>query len=203
MLTPSKIICIGLNYKRHAQELHMPIPDEPIIFLKPPTSLIFDGDNIVYPEISMRVDYEAELGIVIAKKCKNISIDHVQEYIKGYVCANDVTARDLQKKDSQWTRAKSFDTFCPISKNITPAHKIDPTNLSIKAILDGKIVQNSHTSDMIFNVYEVLSFISKIMTLNSDDLILTGTPEGIGPMRKGNKISIEIEGIGIITNKVI
>ena len=203
MIKPSKIICVGLNYKKHARELNMPIPDEPIIFLKPTTTLIYDGDDIVYPAMSKRVDYEAELGIVIGKKCKNIISEEAKAYIKGYLCANDVTARDLQQKDGQWTRAKSFDTFCPISKKITPVGKFDPRNLSIKAILNDKVVQDSNTSDMIFNVNALVSFISKVMTLNPDDLILTGTPEGIGPMNKGDKITIEIEGIGTITNRVI
>ncbi|MGA1824596.1 MAG: fumarylacetoacetate hydrolase family protein [bacterium] len=203
MLKPSKIICVGLNYKKHAQELNMSIPDEPIIFLKPTTTLIYDGDDIIYPEMSRHVDYEAELGLVISKQCKNISIEEAKDSIKGYVCANDVTARDLQRKDGQWTRAKSFDTFCPISKEITPIDTFDPLNASIKAFLNGNIVQDSNTSDMIFTVYELVSFISKVMTLFPDDLILTGTPQGVGPMQREDTITIEIEGIGKITNTVM
>ena len=191
-IKPSKIICIGLNYKKHAKELNMEIPEEPIIFLKPPTTIIYDNENIVYPVQTNNLHYEAEIGIVMGK----------ENSIAGYVCANDVTARDLQAKDGQWTRAKSFNTFCPISKNMIEADKIDPTNLNIKAILNDKIVQNSNTSDMIFNVYEIVSFVSQIMTLYPEDLILTGTPEGVGSMQKGDKITIEIEGIGALTNIV-
>ena len=191
-IKPSKIICIGLNYKKHAKELNMEIPREPIIFLKPPTIISQDDEDIVYPVQTNNLHYEAEIGIVMGK----------ENSIAGYVCANDVTARDLQAKDGQWTRAKSFNTFCPISKNMIEADKIDPTNLNIKAILNDKIVQNSNTSDMIFNVYEIVSFVSQIMTLYPEDLILTGTPEGVGSMQKGDKITIEIEGIGALTNIV-
>lgn len=203
MLNPSKIICIGLNYKKHSVELGKQLPTEPIIFLKPLTTIIYNGDKIIYPKMAKQVDYEAELAIVIGKKGKDIKKEASVNYIKGYLCANDVTARDLQKKDGQWTRAKSFDTFCPISKNITPAQKIDPTNLNIKAILNGKVVQNANTADMIFDVYEIVSFVSQVMTLYPDDIILTGTPSGIGPLQKGDEITIEIEQIGKITNKVI
>lgn len=202
-IKPSKIICIGLNYRKHATELNMALPSEPIIFLKPTTSLIYDNDNIVYPEQTKELHYEAELGLVIKNKCKNISANLAKDFIKGYVCTNDVTARDLQKKDGQWTRAKSFDTFCPISKKIVPASKVNPLNLKIKAILNGKTVQESNTSDMIFNVFEIVSFVSKVMTLHPGDLILTGTPEGVGPMQKGDKIEIYIENVGKLTNFVV
>ncbi len=201
-LNPSKIVCIGLNYKKHAAELNMDLPAEPIIFLKPPTALCFHGDKIRYPEMSREVHYEAELGVVIGKKAQNIQIENAAKYIRGYVCANDVTARDLQKKDVQWTRAKGFDTFCPISTRIIPAKKVDPSKLEISALLNGKIVQHSTTADMIFNVFEIVSFVSQVMTLYPDDLILTGTPEGVGPMFRGDTISIIIDGVGELTNKV-
>ncbi len=203
MLKPSKIICVGLNYKKHAEELGMELPTEPVIFLKPPTTIIYDGDKIIYPKMAGQIDYEAELAIVIGKTAKEIEQGVARDYIKGYLCANDVTARDLQKKDGQWTRAKSFDTFCPISKEITPAKDLDPTKLNIKAILNGKIVQDSNTADMIFNVYEIVAFVSQIMTLYPDDIILTGTPSGIGPLQKGDEITIEIEKIGKISNNIV
>lgn len=199
---PSKIICIGLNYKKHATELKMPLPKTPIIFLKPLTSLIYDGENIIYPTPTKNLHYEAELALVIGKKGKNIPLKEASKYIKGYICANDVTARDIQNQDGQWTRAKSFDTFCPVSKKITPAKNIDPKNLRIKAILNNKTVQDSNTRDMIFDVYEIVSFVSQVMTLLPGDIILTGTPEGIGPMQKGDEITIEIEKIGKLTNFV-
>lgn len=179
------------------------MPKTPIIFLKPLTSLIYDGENIVYPTETKDLHYEAELALVIGKKGKNIPLQKATEYIKGYICANDVTARDIQNQDGQWTRAKSFDTFCPISKKIIPAKNIDPKDLRIRAILNNKVVQDSSTADMIFDVYKIVSFISQVMTLLPGDIILTGTPEGIGPMQKGDKITIEIEKIGKTTNSVI
>jgi len=182
--------------------MKLPLPSTPIIFLKPPTALIYDGEKIIYPKATKELHYEAELALVIGKKGKNISLAKAKEYIKGYICANDVTARDIQRQDGQWTRAKSFDTFCPISKKITPAKNINPRKLRIQAILNNKIVQDSNTSDMIFDVYEIVSFVSQVMTLLPGDIILTGTPAGIGPMQKGDKITIEIENIGKLTNKV-
>lgn len=203
MLQPTKIICVGLNYKKHAAELNMALPKEPVIFLKPLTSLIFDQEPIIYPKMSKNVHYEAELGIVLGKQGKNISLAEAKQYIAGYVCTNDVTARDLQSVDGQWTRAKSFDTFCPVGAKLAPAATIDPTKLAIRARLNGKLVQESNTADMIFNVYEIVAFVSQIMTLYPDDLILTGTPEGVGPLVPGDEIVVEIEGIGTLTNKVI
>ena len=201
-IQPTKIICVGLNYKKHAAEMNMPLPQVPVLFLKPPTALIYDGDNIVYPTMTKELHYEAELGVVIGKQCKNVSIAEAKSYIRGYVCANDVTARDLQRLDGQWTRAKSFDTFCPVGTTIAPADSIDPQHVAIRARLNGKIVQDSTTADMIFNVYEIVSFVSQVMTLYPDDLILTGTPSGVGAMQKGDEITVEIEGIGSLTNFV-
>jgi 2-keto-4-pentenoate hydratase/2-oxohepta-3-ene-1,7-dioic acid hydratase in catechol pathway len=203
MFKPSKIICVGLNYKQHAAELKMALPKEPVIFLKPLTSLIFDNDQIVYPAMSQEVHYEAELGIVLGKQCKNVAAAEAKNYIAGYVCSNDVTARDLQRRDGQWTRAKSFDTFCPVSKNIVPAATVDPNRLAIRARLNGRVVQESTTADMIFNVYDIVAFVSQVMTLYPEDLILTGTPEGVGPMQVGDEITIEIENIGTLTNTVV
>ncbi len=189
-INPTKIVCVGLNYKKHAAEMGMELPEEPILFMKPTSSIIKNGDSIKYPAMSKQVDYEAELAIVMREGGK----------IAGFTCANDVTARDLQHKDGQWVRAKSFDTFCPIGPQIVQVD--DPNNLDIKAILNGNIVQDSNTSDLIFSVEEIVDFISHVMTLNKDDIILTGTPGGIGPMKKGDEIAIEIERIGTLSNRV-
>lgn len=200
-LNSTKIIAVGLNYHDHAKEMNAPIPKQPLIFLKSPSAIIYDGDIIRYPQSSSRVDYEAELAVIIRKECKNIKPGQAKDYILGYTCANDVTARDLQKIDGQWTRAKSFDTFCPIGPRIVK--DIDPDNLSIRAILNGEVKQDSNTNQMIFKVDEVIAFVSEIMTLFPDDIIITGTPAGIGPMERGDMIEIEIEGIGILRNPVV
>ncbi|MFH1618088.1 MAG: fumarylacetoacetate hydrolase family protein [Candidatus Margulisiibacteriota bacterium] len=202
-IKPSKIICVGLNYKDHAAEMKMPIPAEPVLFMKPPTTVIYNNDNIVYPKMTGNLHYEAELAIVIKGKAKNVAEEDVEKYILGYTCANDVTARDLQSKDGQWTRAKSFDTFCPIGPEIISPKDLDVNNLSIKAFLNDELKQSSNTSQMIFKPSYLVSFISRIMTLLPDDVIITGTPPGIGPMRAGDKVEIEIEGIGKLTNKVV
>lgn len=198
---PSKIVAVGLNYVDHAKELKIEIPSEPVIFLKPPTAVVFDGENIMYPEMSSQVDYEAELGVVIGRRCKDVQPSESKRYILGYTCVNDVTARDLQKKDGQWTRAKSFDTFCPIGPHIVS--DIDVSDLRIEAYLNGKCVQSSSTKNMIFKVPYIVSFVSSVMTLNPGDVIATGTPVGVGPMRVGDTIEVRIEKIGSLKNKVI
>ncbi|MBW2989322.1 fumarylacetoacetate hydrolase family protein [Candidatus Woesearchaeota archaeon] len=198
---PTKIVCVGLNYHCHAKELGMNTPRHPIIFLKPTTSLIGNSQDIIYPSISKRVDYEAELALVIGKKGKNIPVSRAMSYIKGFTCLNDVTARDLQKLDGQWTRAKSFDTFCPVGPKLTKS--IDPNNVKIQSFLNGELKQDSCTSEFIFKVEEVVSFISKVMTLYQGDIISTGTPKGIGPMKKGDRIEVRIEGIGSLVNRVV
>ncbi|MBU1121481.1 MAG: fumarylacetoacetate hydrolase family protein [Candidatus Omnitrophota bacterium] len=198
---PSKIICVGLNYKDHVAELSMAIPSEPIIFLKPTTSVISHNDKIIYPGNVDRVDYEAELAVVIKKKAKSVSVRDVNKYILGYTCLNDVTARNIQVKDIQWSRAKSFDTFCPIGPWIETTVK-NINKLQIKSYLNGKIKQHSNTSEFIFSVEKIVSFISNIMTLLPGDIISTGTPSGVGPMKIGDTIEIEIENIGRLTNSV-
>ncbi|MFH1541730.1 MAG: fumarylacetoacetate hydrolase family protein [bacterium] len=190
-LKPTKIICAGLNYIDHAKELNMPIPDEPVIFAKMLNALCYDGDKIIYPSQTKELHYEAELAIVMGKN----------NQIAGFTCANDVTARDLQRKDGQWTRAKSFNAFCPIGPKIVT--DIDPDNLDIKLYLNGELKQSSNTRNMIFKVDQLISFISKIMPLNPDDIILTGTPPGIGPMRVGDEVVVEVEGIGRLKNRVV
>ena len=178
----------------------MNTPHHPIIFLKPLTSLIGPEDKIIYPKSSKRVDYEAELAIIIKDKCKNLQPEDVDKHIEGYTCLNDITARDLQKKDGQWTRAKSFDTFCPIGPKMVK--DIDPNNLKIQSFLNGELKQDSNTSNFIFKAEELVSFISKVMTLMPGDIIATGTPAGIGSMKKGDEIEIKIEGIGSLINYI-
>lgn len=181
-------------------ELGLALPKSPVLFLKPSTSLIGPGDTIIYPDMSQRVDYEAELVVVIGKKAHCVSENEAFEYVVGYTCGNDVTARDLQPKDGQWTVSKSFDTFMPLGPWIET--DLDPSHLSIRAILNSEIRQSSHTGNLIFSVPELIAYISRIMTLEPGDVIMTGTPSGIGPMQKGDRIAIEIEGIGILENTV-
>jgi 2-keto-4-pentenoate hydratase/2-oxohepta-3-ene-1,7-dioic acid hydratase in catechol pathway len=199
-LKPSKIICVGLNYKDHAAELKMELPSHPIIFLKPPTALIFNGDSIIYPPQTKELHYEGELAVVIKDRCKNITAEEAPQHILGYTCANDVTARDLQRIDGQWTRAKGFDTFCAVGPEIVQG--LDPDALGIKLYLNGKLKQNSNTSNMIFEVEYLVSFISQVMTLLPEDLILTGTPPGVGSMQVGDTVEVEIEGIGRLKNQI-
>jgi len=179
----------------------MELPSHPIIFLKPPTALIFNGDSIVYPPQTKELHFEGELAVVIKDRCKNLTAEEVPQHILGYTCANDVTARDLQRIDGQWTRAKGFDTFCVVGPEIIP--NLDPDNLAIRLYLNGELKQNSNTSNMIFEVEYLVSFISQVMTLLPEDLILTGTPSGVGPMQAGDTVEVEIEGIGKINNRVV
>jgi 2-keto-4-pentenoate hydratase/2-oxohepta-3-ene-1,7-dioic acid hydratase in catechol pathway len=197
---PTKIVAVGLNYRDHARELGMAVPEEPILFLKPPTSLIGPGDAIISPPMSRQIDYEGELGIVIRDRVHGIAPYEVRDHILGYTCANDVTARDLQKKDGQWTRAKGFDTFCPVGPWIET--DLDPVDLLVESYLNGERRQSSRTSQFIFGIERLVSFISHVMTLQPGDLIITGTPAGIGPMRPGDEIEVRIEGIGSLKNRV-
>jgi 2-keto-4-pentenoate hydratase/2-oxohepta-3-ene-1,7-dioic acid hydratase in catechol pathway len=197
---PTKIVSVGLNYRDHAEELGMSVPDEPVIFLKPPSAVIGPEDAIRYPASSSRVDYEAELGVVVKNRIRNVSKEEAPSHIAGYTCFNDVTARDLQKKDVQWTRAKSFDTFAPVGPWIET--ELDPSDLRIRAFLNGELRQDSRTSEFIFTVPELVSFISGVMTLYPGDVIATGTPSNIGPMEAGDEVVVEIEGIGYLRNSV-
>jgi len=196
----SKVVCIGKNYADHAAEMGGTVPDEPIIFLKPNTSVIGSMDTIVWPQMSERVDHESELAIVIGRLCKDVPIERVNDVIFGYTIANDVTARDLQKKDGQWTRAKGFDTFCPIGPWIDT--DFIPGTQKITATVNGEVKQSAFLSDMIFKVPEIISFVTQVMTLLPGDIILTGTPAGIGPMVAGGSATMAIEGLGELTNKV-
>ncbi len=196
----SKIVLVGLNYRDHARELGMKIPENPIIFIKPPTTLIGPGGKIIYPRGVKRLDYEAELALVIKKTARNVKEKDAGRYILGYTCLNDITARDQQQKDIQWTRAKTYDTFCPLGPWLETS--LTPGQLQVQSILNKKTVQDSNTKNFIFSVNRLVSFISGIMTLMPGDVISTGTPSGIGPMKPGDTIEIEIEGIGTLRNKV-
>jgi 2-keto-4-pentenoate hydratase/2-oxohepta-3-ene-1,7-dioic acid hydratase in catechol pathway len=197
---PTKVVAVGLNYRDHAKELGMAVPENPVLFLKPPTAVIGPGENIIYPAMSRQVDYEGELGIVIRDRISGIAVGEVRKHILGYTCANDVTARDLQKKDVQWTRAKGFDTFCPVGPWIET--DLDPDNLAIETYLNGERRQSSRTSQFVFGVDRLVSFISQVMTLHPGDLIITGTPGGIGPMTPGDDVEVRIEGVGGLKNQV-
>jgi len=197
---PSKIVALGLNYRTHAKEINLPVPAEPLIFLKPPSSVIDPEDNIVYPESSKQVDYEGELGVVIKNRTCRVSREEVMSHVLGYTCFNDVTARDLQSRDHQWTRAKGYDTFAAIGPCIET--ELDPDNVYVASYLNGELKQRAHTSDLIFSVPELLSFISHIMTLLPGDIVATGTPRGVGPMQPGDTIEVMIEPIGTLRNYV-
>ena len=198
---PSKIAALGLNYRKHAKELNMPLPKTPLLFLKPSTSVIGPEDNIIYPPSSKRVDYECELGVVIKKPTRQVSVKDALDYVLGYTCLNDVTARDLQSLDGQWTRGKGFDTFAPIGPCIET--ELDPGNVVVESYLNGERKQQSSTNDLIYPVPKLISFISNIMTLLPGDIIATGTPGGIGPMQPGDMIEIKIEPIGTLRNYVV
>lgn len=200
-VAPSKIVCAALNYHEHAAEMGKHPPDEPVLFFKPPSSIIGAWQSIVLPPESSRVDFEGELAVVIGKPCRRVSMDMAREFIFGYTCANDVTARDLQARDGLYGRAKGFDTFMPIGPWIE-TEVPDPSSLSLITRVNGEVRQNSHTADMIFSVWELLSFASNVMTLLPGDVILTGTPPGIGPMRPGDEIQVEISEVALLTSTV-
>src|SRR5262249_18661984 len=202
--SPSKIVCIGRNYREHAKELSNPIPPEPLLFLKPPSSLIASGDAILHPPQSERVDYEGELGIVMGRRCSQVTDPAAAlEYAFGYTCVNDVTARDLQKRDVQFTRGKGFDTFCAAGPVVVPRTEIDGAQVSVRTYLDGIRKQDGNTRDLIFPLGVIIAFISQVMTLEPGDLIPTGTPAGVGPMKPGSIVTVEIEGIGSLRNQVL
>jgi 2-keto-4-pentenoate hydratase/2-oxohepta-3-ene-1,7-dioic acid hydratase in catechol pathway len=198
---PSKIVALGLNYPRHAEETKMPLPSLPLIFLKPSTAVIGPDDEIVLPRDSSRVDYEGELGIVIGRKAKDVPRDRVKDYILGYTCVNDVSERHVQKADGQWTRAKGYDTFAPIGPWIET--EVSPNDLKLETYLNGELGQSARTSELIFGVAELVRFISGVMTLLPGDVIATGTPSGIGRMSSGDVVEVKIEGIGTLRNFVV
>jgi len=200
---PSKIVCVGRNYRAHAQELGNEVPTEPLLFFKPPSSLCGQGDPIVRPRVSERVEFECELGVVIKERCRHVPEGQdVRRYILGYTCVNDVTARDLQKKDNQWTRAKGFDTFCPVGPLVTD--EVDPwKGVQVETRVNGTVRQSASTTEFIFPLDVIIRYISQVMTLLPGDLICTGTPAGVGPLVAGDKVEVSIAGIGALRNSVI
>lgn len=198
---PSKVICVGRNYLEHAVELGNKMPDEPLLFLKAPSAVIGSGQNIELPSISTQVEHEGELGVVMARRASKITDDeNPLSYVLGYTCVNDVTARDLQRKDVQFTRAKSFDTFCPVGPWIVP--ELDPADIVVTTRVNGEQRQKGHTADMAFSVSFLLRYMSWIMTLNPGDLIVTGTPAGVSSLKHGDTVEVEVDGVGILRNEV-
>jgi 2-keto-4-pentenoate hydratase/2-oxohepta-3-ene-1,7-dioic acid hydratase in catechol pathway len=207
---PGKIVCVGLNYRDHAEEQGLELPARPLLFAKWPTAIVGHGEPVVLPSVTKEVDYEAELGVVIGERARGVSVERALDVVAGYVCVNDVTARDLQFSDGQWTRAKSFDSFCPVGPEVVPASEVgDPQSLRIRCLLNGEPVQDSSTGHMVFGVAEVIAFVSEAITLEPGDLIATGTPAGVGYSRTpphflvpGDEVSVEIERVGVLTNPV-
>jgi len=200
-VTPSKIVCIGRNYREHAAELGNKMPEEPLLFLKPSSSVVASGDAVELPPQSQQVEHEGELGVVIGRTARNLSeADDALRYVFGYTCVNDVTARDLQRKDVQFTRGKSFDTFCPVGPWIVT--QLDPTNATVSTRLNGEVKQNGNTADMAFPVSFLIRYISAIMTLYPGDLIATGTPAGVSRMKHGDVVEVEVGGVGVLRNSI-
>jgi 2-keto-4-pentenoate hydratase/2-oxohepta-3-ene-1,7-dioic acid hydratase in catechol pathway len=199
-VAPSKVVAIGRNYAAHAKELGHEVPSEPLIFLKAPSAIVGPGAAIVVPAVSARVEHEAELAVVIGTRCKDVAEERAHEVIFGFVPVNDVTARDLQRKDVQFTRAKSFDTFCPVGPWIET--EFDPRDVAVTARVDGQVKQHGRTRDMIFSIPMLVAYVSRMMTLEAGDIISTGTPEGVGPLVAGNVLETEIEGLGVLRNPI-
>ena len=198
---PTKIVCVGRNYVEHAKELGNEVPKVPLIFMKPPSSIISNGETVVLPPQSAQVEHEAELVVVIGKRGRNVTAENAKKYILGYTIGNDVTARDLQKSDNQWTRAKGFDTFCPFGPWIDT--EFDPSDAVVTCRVNGQMRQMASTRDMVFNVGVLIAYISSVMTLEPGDLIFTGTPSGVDQLRNGDTVEVEIEGLGKLSNPVI
>jgi 2-keto-4-pentenoate hydratase/2-oxohepta-3-ene-1,7-dioic acid hydratase in catechol pathway len=199
---PTKVMCVGKNYEDHAAELDTDVPDEPLIVLKPATSVIGNNANVVHPKLSKEVHHEAELAVVISRPARNVKAEDASQYIFGYTAANDITARDLQRRDGQWTRAKGFDTFCPLGPAIET--ELDPLErLAVICKVNGEVRQAGFTSDMVFGVAEILEYISAFTTLLPGDVILTGTPSGVGKVEPGDLMEVEVDGIGTLTNPVV
>ena len=199
-LKPTKVVAVGVNYRKHAAEMGKELPEEPLLFLKPVSALIGPGEAICLPKGYKRIDHEAELAVIVGERITRRSPDEISERILGFSCANDVSVRDLQKKDGQWTRAKGFDTFCPLGPEIVSG--LDPSNLKISCRVNGELRQSENTGDMVFDPFVVVSFISFVMTLEPHDIVLTGTPSGVGPIRPGDNVEVSVEGIGVLENPV-
>ncbi len=201
---PGKIVCVGRNYAAHAQELGNVVPDRPLIFLKPPSAVIGNGDPIVLPEMSERVEHEAEIGVVIAHPVRHASAAGALRVVAGIACVNDVTARDLQKADKQWTRAKGFDTFCPIGPSVVPLDRLPPwEELEVVCRVNGTERQHGAARDMVFGIPDIVAYVSQIMTLEPGDVIATGSPAGVGPLEPGDVVEVEVPGVGVLSNPVI
>jgi 2-keto-4-pentenoate hydratase/2-oxohepta-3-ene-1,7-dioic acid hydratase in catechol pathway len=198
---PSKIVCVGRNYLEHARELGNTVPKEPLIFLKPPSSLIAEGEKIVLPPQSSRVEYEGEIAVVIGRRARNVAASDALGYVSGYAPLNDVTARDLQNTDDQWTRAKGFDTFCPIG-SVAPAEGTDPSRLEVICRVNGEVRQHGKAEEMAFSIPQLIEYITSVMTLEPGDIIATGTPSGVGTLKSGDVVEVEIPGIGKLSNPV-
>ena len=202
-ISPSKIVCVGRNYADHAKELGNAVPEEPIIFMKPPSSLNAHGAPIVYPKLSQLVSFEGEVGIVVGSRARHVKAEDAPKVIAGYTIVNDVTARDLQKKDGQWTRGKGFDTFCPVGPWWIPADEVDFASFRVRTHVNGALKQDGPVSDMLFSVGAILEFVTAFMTLEPGDLIATGTPPGVGPLQPGDTVEVEVTGLGKLSNSVI
>ncbi|MFW5967355.1 MAG: fumarylacetoacetate hydrolase family protein [Persicimonas sp.] len=201
-VAPSKVVCIGLNYQHHAEEMDKAVPDEPLMFLKPPSAVLAPNAPIERPSQAEQVDHEGELAIIIGRRAKDLEIEESSRVIAGYTCANDVTARDIQRRENRYTRAKGFDTFCPLGPAVATADGFDPAEHRLTCRVDGDIRQSSPLNDFIFSIPRVVSFVSQVMTLHAGDVILTGTPAGVGPLEAGQVVSVEIDGIGRLENPV-
>jgi len=201
--TPTKIVCVGRNYRAHARELGHDVPPEPLLFLKPPSALLPPGGTILLPELSQQVEHEGELGVVIRRRCRRLAPDaDLAAYILGFTCVNDVTARDLQNRDPQWTRAKGFDTFCPVGPCLLEGGPGDGSGFALETRVNGELRQQASTNDFIFSLQRIFAAITAVMTLEPGDLIATGTPAGVGPLRPGDRVSVSIAGIGTLENPV-
>ena len=199
---PTKIVCVGRNYAKHAAELGNEVPAEPLIFLKPPSSLVGDGEEIVMPRRVSRVDFEGEIGLIIGRTARHVSEEDAWSYVEAIVPVNDVTARELQRADGQWTRAKGFDTFCPVGTPV-PVEDVDVDALAVTTRVNGVVRQQGHVNEMVFSIPRVVAHISGIMTLEAGDLIATGTPDGIAPLAEGDSVEVEVSGVGSVTNPVV
>jgi 2-keto-4-pentenoate hydratase/2-oxohepta-3-ene-1,7-dioic acid hydratase in catechol pathway len=202
-VSPTKIVCVGRNYAEHAKELGNAVPTEPLIFMKPPSSLNAHGTPVIYPGISQLLSFEGELGVVIGRRARFLIAADALDCVFGYTIVNDVTARDLQKKDGQWTRGKGFDTFCPVGPWVVSKEEVDLASLRVRTTLDGVVMQDAPVTDMIFSVGAIIEFVTQFMTLEPGDLIATGTPPGVGPMLPGSRVAIEIAGLGVLENPIV
>ena len=200
-VVPSKVLAIGRNYAAHAAEFDTPPPEEPLLFLKPPSAIVGPDVPIVMPALSQRVDYEAELAVVIGRRCRKVSPETASACVLGYTCANDVTARDLQRRDVQWTRGKGFDTFCPLGPWIVT--DLDPADVEVVGRVNGEVRQRGRTSDLLFSIPQLIAYASAVMTLEPGDVLLTGTPAGVGPLQPGDIVEVEVWGIGVLRNPVV